>query len=456
MKPEILFVDDDESLRKVLTRELAHVGFEVRAFASAEGVVDSVRERPPAAALLDLKLPGIGGLELLQRLRAVDEHLQAVVLTGHGAVADAVEAMKLGAHDFLTKPVQLDVLEQALRRALEKRGLLEDVERLKRAAEPSPARSRLSGDSPAMARLRRDVERVAASMSNVLIQGENGAGKELTAREIHSLGPRSAAPFVVVNCGAIPVTLIESELFGHERGAFSGAERRRLGLFEAAHGGTLLLDEIGELPKSVQPALLRALQFGEVRPVGSERTKAVDVRVIAATHRDLSHAIASGEFREDLYYRISTLVIEVPPLRARREDIAPLAQSFLARACARAGRRLTLTPTALKSLEDHAWPGNVRELENVVERLAVLGEGDAVDALELERFLLRRGGVARGELPSLNLETLERLAVTAAMKRFDGDKKAAAAELGVALKTLYNMLDRYGMRGAGAAAHEHP
>jgi DNA-binding NtrC family response regulator len=452
MKPAILFVDDDESLRKVLARELSHVGFEVNAFRSADGVVESVRERPPAAALIDLKLPGIGGLELLQRLRAVDEHLQAVMLTGHGAVADAVEAMKLGAHDFLTKPVQLDVLEQALRRAIEKRALLEDVERWKRAAEPSPTSSKLTGDSPAMARLRRDVERVAESLSNVLIQGENGSGKELTAREIHSRGPRSSAPFVVVNCGAIPVTLIESELFGHERGAFSGAERRRLGLFEAAHGGTLFLDEIGELPKSVQPALLRALQFGEVRPVGSERTKAVDVRVLAATHRDLAHSLAAGEFREDLYYRISTLVIEVPPLRARREDIAPLAQSFLVRSCARAGRRLTLTPTALKALEEHPWPGNVRELENVVERLVVLGEGEAVDAPELERFLLRRGGAARGELPSLNLETLERLAVVAAMKRFQGDKKAAAAELGVALKTLYNMLDRYGMRGASPAA----
>lgn len=450
MKPSILFIDDDESLRRVLTRELSLVGFEVRAFASADGVLDSARERTADAALIDLRLPGLGGMDLLQQLRAIDEHLQAVVLTGHGAVADAVEAMKLGAHDFLTKPVSLDVLEQTLRKAVEKRALLDDVARLKRAAEPSPTVSRLSGDSPAMARLRREVERVATSTSNVLIQGENGVGKELTAREIHTLGPRASSPFVVVNCGAIPVTLIESELFGHERGAFSGAERKRMGLFEAAHGGTLFLDEIGELPKSVQPALLRALQFGEVRAVGSERTRAVDVRVLAATHRDLGDAIGAGEFREDLYYRISTLVLDVPPLRARRQDIAPLAQTFLGRACVRTGRKLAFAPSALTSLEEHTWPGNVRELENVIERVVVMGEGALIDGAELERFLQRRPHASRGELPSLNLETLERLALTAAMKRFDGDKKAASAELGVALKTLYNMLDRHGMRGESA------
>jgi len=251
---------------------------------------------------------------------------------------------------------------------------------------------------------------------------------------------------VVVNCGAIPLTLIESELFGHERGAFSGADRRRMGLFEAARGGTLFLDEIGELPKSVQPALLRALQFGEVRPVGSERTRAVDVRVLAATHRDLRAACATGEFREDLYYRISTLVLEVPPLRTRREDIAVLAHSILARAAARAGRTISLTPSALEVLEQHDWPGNVRELENVIERVVVMGESQSMDAPELERFVHRRGAAPRGELPTLRLEALERLAIGAAMRRFRGDKKAAAAELGVALKTLYNMLDRYRMR----------
>ncbi len=451
MKPSVLFVDDDVSLRRVLTRELEHVGFEVRAFASSEGVLDALRERSADAALVDLKLPGVSGLDLLAQIRELDEHLQVVVLTGHGAVPDAVEAMKRGAHDFLTKPVQLDVLEQTLRRAIEKRALLDANARLRRASEPAPNASRLTGASATMQRLRNEVQRVAASASSVLIEGENGVGKELVAREIHALGPRASAPFVVVNCGAIPVTLIESELFGHERGAFSGAERKRMGLFEAAHGGTLFLDEIGELPKAVQPALLRALQFGEVRPVGSERTKAVDVRVVAATHRELGRAISSGEFREDLYYRISTLVISVPALRERREDIAPLAEMFLARACVRTDRKMSLAPSAVQALEAHDWPGNVRELENVIERVVVMGEGESIDGVELERFLQRKGARPAGALPSLNLATLERMALSTAMRRFDGDKKAAAAELGVALKTLYNMLDRHGLRGEGAA-----
>ncbi len=451
MKPSVLFVDDDVSLRRVLTRELEHFGFEVRAFASGEGVLDALREHGADAALLDLKLPGMSGLELLAQLREHDEHLQVVVLTGHGAVPDAVEAMKRGAHDFLTKPVQLDVLEQTLQRALEKRALLDANARLRRASEPAPGASRLTGASATMQRLRREVQRVAASASSVLIQGENGVGKELVAREIHALGPRANAPFVVVNCGAIPVTLIESELFGHERGAFSGAERKRMGLFEAAHGGTLFLDEIGELPKAVQPALLRALQFGEVRPVGSERTKAVDVRVLAATHRELGRAISSGEFREDLYYRVSTLVLEVPALRERSEDIAALAESFLTRASIRTGRRMSLAPSALQALQAHDWPGNVRELENVIERVVVMGDGDSIDGAELERFLQRKGARVAGALPSLNLATLERMALSLAMQRFDGDKKAAAAELGVALKTLYNMLDRHGLRSEGSA-----
>ena len=449
MKPAILFVDDDDSLRRVLSRELTHAGFEVRSFASSDGVLDSLREHGADAALVDLRLPGMGGLELLTKIREVDESAQVVVLTGHGAVPEAVEAMRRGANDFLSKPIQLDVLEQVLRRAVEKRALLDDNARLRRAAESAQPAGGLLGASPAMQRLQRDIERVAASTSNVLLQGENGVGKELTARRIHALGARAAAPFVVVNCGAIPQSLIESELFGHERGAFSGADRRRIGLFEAAHGGTLLLDEIGELARNVQPTLLRALQFGEVRPVGSERTKTVDVRVIASTHRDLSQAIVTGDFREDLYYRVSTLVVEIPPLRARREDIPLLVERFLARATARAGRRLTLTPSALRVLEEYEWPGNVRELENVVERIAVMSEGETADAAEVERFVGRRGA-ARGELPSLNIETLERLAIVAALKRFSGDKRAASAELGIALKTLYNKLDRYNLRGAPA------
>jgi two-component system, NtrC family, C4-dicarboxylate transport response regulator DctD len=452
VKPRILFVDDDPTLRKVLARELADAGFDVRAFASADGVLDAVRERPPDAVLLDLRLPGIGGLGLLKQLRAADENVQVVMLTGHGAVPEAVEAMRLGANDFLTKPVHLDVLDQVLRHAAEKRALLEDNARLRRAVEPQAAAG-LVGESAAMQRLRREVERIARSDSHVLIQGENGTGKELVARQVHALSGRASAPFVVLNCGAIPSTLVESELFGHERGAFTGADKRRIGLFEAAHGGTLFLDEIGELPKAVQPALLRAIQFGEVRPVGGDRTREVDVRVLAATNRCLEAMTKTGEFREDLYYRVATLVLDVPPLRARRDDIGALADLFLGRCAARAGRKLSLDEAALARLKEHDWPGNVRELENAAERLCVMAEGTSVDADLVERYVLRHR-TGRGELPTLDLDGLEKIAIQAALERHDGDKKAAAATLGIALKTLYNKLDRYGLRPQAEAKSE--
>ena len=451
-RARVVLVDDDDTLRQVLARELGESGFDVRAFSSAAGVVEALRADPAEVVLLDLRLPGESGLELLRRIRAADEAVQVVVITGHGGVAEAVEAMKLGAHDFLTKPVRLDVLEQALRRAAEKRALIDDVARLRRALEPRAAGTALVGSSPAMARLREEIARVASSEANVLVQGENGTGKELVAREVHALSRRADRPFVVVNCGAIPAGLVESELFGHEKGAFTGADRRRIGLFEAAHEGTLFLDEVGELPKAVQPALLRALQFGELRPVGGDRARRVDVRVVAATNRDLGAMLRSGEFREDLYYRVATLVLEVPPLRARREDVAVLARHFLARSAARLGRELELDEAALRRLADHDWPGNVRELENAAERLCVMAEGRSIGAGLVERHVLR-GPSGRGELPTVRIEDLERLAIEAALRHRGGDKRAAALDLGIALKTLYNKLDRYGLR-AGAGAEE--
>ncbi|MCI0589212.1 MAG: sigma-54 dependent transcriptional regulator [Planctomycetes bacterium] len=439
------FVDDDEALRWIFERELPARGIQLRCFASAEGVLEALRTEPPDAILLDLRLPGTGGLDLLQQIRTQDPDQQIVVLTGHGSVEEAVEAMRRGAFDFLTKPVRLDLLQETLRQASEKHALLEDNRRLRRALLGGRAEARLLGEGPAMRELRASIERVAKSDAHLLVQGENGSGKELVAQEVHLRGPRAEAPFVVVNCGAIPDTLFESELFGHEKGAFTGADRRRVGLYEAAHGGTLFLDEAGELPLSSQPALLRAVQFGEVRPVGGERTRRVDVRVIAATNRKLGALVDAQAFREDLYYRIATLVLDVPPLRARREDVPLLAEGFLARSAARLGRRLRFAPEALARLAEHDWPGNVRELESAAERLAVMAEGEEITADHVERFVLRRDRAA-GELPTLSLEELERLAVLAALKRHGGDKRAAAATLGIALKTLYNKLDRYGLR----------
>ncbi|MBL8695255.1 MAG: sigma-54-dependent Fis family transcriptional regulator [Planctomycetes bacterium] len=447
--PSIIFIDDDDTLRGVLTRELESREFKVQAFRSAEGVLESVRLESPDAVLLDLRLPGVDGLELLQQIRAADPDVQVVVLTGHGSLEHAVEAMRRGAFDFLTKPVSLDVLEQTLRGASEKRSLLADNQRLRRALGAGSGTQKLLGESARMRELRHTIERVARSESHVLIEGENGTGKELVARNIHELSPRSESPFVVVNCGAIPSTLVESELFGHEKGAFTGADRKRIGLFEAAHGGSLFLDEIGELPLAVQPALLRAVQFGEIRPVGSDRTRKVSVRVIAATNRKLGELVDQGKFREDLYYRVATLVIDVPPLRARREDIRPLLDSFLARASLKCGRKVTVDAAAIRRLEEYDWPGNVRELESAAERLAVMADRDVISSDLVERHVLRRDR-AQGELPTLNIEELEKLAVLAALKQHGGDKRAAAATLGVALKTLYNKLERYGMKATHA------
>ncbi len=440
----IVFVDDDSSFRRIMSRELERLGFAVRSFESAEGVREHVSESQPRAVLLDLAMPGVGGLELLDGLLADDPKLQVVVLTGHGSVTEAVQAMRRGALDFLTKPVSLDVLEQTLRKAVATAELIAENRRLRRVATSGKV-APLDLPSPESARLRSDVERVARADKSVLIQGESGVGKELVARMLHSESPRSEGPFVPVNCAAIPGQLVESELFGHRRGAFTGADAARIGLFEAASGGTLFLDEIGELPLEVQPKLLRALPFGEIRALGTETARIVDVRVVGATHRDLRALVAEGAFREDLFYRLAILELEVPALRQRRSDIPVLARHFLARESARAERPLRLTPAAEKWLTAREWPGNGRELENAMVRVSVLATREEVDEGDLARILtVARTERDSGALPTLELRELERLAIEQAMQRHGGNKRSAAQELGIALKTLYNKLGRAG------------
>ncbi len=441
----VLFVDDDNTLREVLKRELEDFGLEVHAFAEPKAALAHVERQPVDVALIDLRLPGMDGLELLKRLRVLDEALPVVMLTGHGAVREAVEAMRHGAHDFLTKPVSLESLERILTRACGQRDLMQENRRLRRLTDTDEDEARILGESAPTRALRELIERVAPSPASVLVLGESGTGKELVARAIHAKSPRAARPFVVVHCGAIPENLIESELFGHERGAFTGADRRRAGLFEAAHGGTLFLDELGELPLAVQPVLLRAIQFGEVRSVGGNRVQTVDVRVVAATHRDLLGEVEKKTFREDLYYRLATLVVEVPPLRARPGDVVLLARTLLERESAALGRALAFEPAALEALARLEWPGNVRELENAVTRLATLTTGPAVTAADVERLVetRRRPAATVGALPTLDIEELERLAVHAALAKHSGNKRAAAAELGVSPKTLYSKLAKY-------------
>jgi len=440
--PSVLLIEDDASLRTVWTGELQRMGFKVQALPRADGALEIVRTAAPEAILLDLNLPGTPGMVALEQLLAADPELQIIVCTGHGTVQLAVEAMRKGAVDFLAKPVSLDVMEQTLRRAVATNALVLENQRLRRvaqAAAPTPAIAR----SAAALRLDDTLRRMAQTQQSVLIIGESGTGKELAARRLHALGNRAEMPFVAVNCGAMPRQLMESELFGHVKGAFTGADHKRLGLFEAASGGTLFLDEVAELPLDLQPALLRVVQFGEIRPVGSDQVRKVDVRVIAATHRDLHAMIAQGRFREDLFYRLAVLEVRVPPLRERPEDIELLARTFLQQQAGRAGRELHLGDEAVERLQRHNWPGNVRELENAMVRLAVLAAGPELTAADVEAhaFGAARQQTEGGPLPSLSLRELERLAIAEAMRRFDGNKRKAAEALGVALKTLYNKLN---------------
>jgi two-component system response regulator HydG len=449
----VLFVEDDATFRRVLARELRDLGFVVHDFADGDAALAALRGAlsgsAPPAALVDLRLPGRSGQDVLRELVALDPDLQVVMLTGHGGVSDAVAAMRAGAFEFLLKPTPLPVVEQALRRAIERRRLLLENRELRRAA--TAASVGILGDSPPVRELVAMIERLAPAAGHVLVCGESGTGKELVARALHERSARRDGAFVVVNCASVAANLVESELFGHARGAFTGADRNRSGVFDAADGGTLFLDEVGELATAVQAALLRALQFGEVRPVGASATHAVDVRVIAATNRDLRTRVADGAFREDLYYRLAALQITVPPLRERRADVLILAQAFLAREAARAGAPLRVAPAAAERLLAHDWPGNVRELQNAMQRLAVLCAGPTIELADVERYVIAAGRPAApaagpGTLPTLDLEQLERLAIVAALERFGGDKPAAARELGIALKTLYNKIERYGLK----------
>jgi DNA-binding NtrC family response regulator len=443
-RARVVLVDDDESFRKIMSRELERSGFELRSFPSAEGVCESVAADAPDALLLDLRMPGMPGDELLEELLAQNPDLQVIVLTGHGAVPEAVAAMRAGAFDFLSKPVALDVLEQTLLRAVELSRLIAENKRLRQASTTSAGV--LSLPSKESQQLEQQIDKIAVSEQSVLILGESGTGKEIAARKLHAASPRRDAPFVPVNCAAIPADLIESELFGHAKGAFTGAGKARNGLFESADGGTLFLDEIGELPLSLQPSLLRALQLGEVRPVGSDESHRVDVRIIAATNQDLRERIAASKFREDLYYRLAVFEMKIPALRERPEDALALAQFFLHREAARSGRPLCLTPTAEQWVVEQAWPGNIRELENAILRVAVLASSPEIDVNQLlETRALpsdRAVGAKTRELPTLRIRDLEMLAIEAALQKCHGNKTRAAEELGIALKTLYNKLAR--------------
>jgi DNA-binding NtrC family response regulator len=459
--PHILVVDDEPGVRESL-RMLLKSDFEVTAVGDVDGALAALDERPVDAVLLDLVMPGRTGLDFLRDLGERSEPPPVLVLSATRTVATAVEAMKLGAADFVTKPFEVDALRIKLRQILERRALEEEVERLRDQVAGRARFGRLIGGSEVMRSVYRTIERVAESRSTVLITGESGTGKELVARAIHDLGPRRDERYVVVNCAAIPDTLMESELFGHERGAYTGATERRIGKFEAASGGTIFLDEIGELAAPVQAKLLRALQDRTIERLGSTQPIPVDVRVLAATNRDLEREVAAGRFRADLYYRIHVVPIVLPPLRDRREDVKLLAEAFVERIRGESRRGpQRLSPAAITALERYAWPGNVRELENAIERAMTLGSGDAIDVGDLpdeiqsaSRSESLHDAVRAGHLDFDGaVARLEVELIREALARTDGNQTRAADLLGITRRLLKLKMDRHGIAAAADEAY---
>ncbi len=452
-QPLVLIVDDDHPHRNMLCTVLRGWGYDVRDAEDGAVAVDMVRAQPFDAVLTDVRMAQMDGLTALGNIRAWNPAIPVIVMTAWSSVESAVEALRRGAYDYLTKPLDFEILHMTLERALDHTRLANENQELRRrldraGAEPAP----LLGRSRAMRELTEMIATVAPTEATVLITGESGTGKELVARAIQAGSGRKDKPVVTVNCAALAENLLESELFGHEKGAFTGAERRRDGRFVQADGGTLFLDEIGELPLNLQAKLLRVLQHGEVQRVGSDETLTVDVRVIAATNRVLADEAAAGRFREDLFYRLNVIGVDVPPLRARKEDIPVLAAAFLERHARANGKSFKgFTPQAMDAMLRYNWPGNVRELENAVERAVILVHDDYIyeNALPLtvRRASPEAGGLAPGNLGNLagrSLEDLERLAIEATLRETADNKSEAARRLGITRATLHSKLRKYG------------
>ncbi len=438
----LLVVDDDILIRQKLTTDLPGLGFHVDAVGSGPEALKRLAQETYDVVLLDHQFgKGPDGLEVLKQIRALRDPPEVVYLTAHGSIQTAVEAMKRGARDFVEKPYELDHLDMTLKHACEVRRLSHQVSMLT-GALGRPSVPPLTAYSPEMEALLRIIEKAAPTESTVLIQGETGTGKELVANEIYRRSSRKDKPFLPVNCGALQEQLLESELFGHEKGAFTGAADTRHGLFEVADGGTIFLDEIGEMHPSTQVKLLRVLQSGEIRRVGGNTIGHVNVRVIASTNKDLPEETKKGAFRKDLFYRLSVLTLTVPPLRDRKDEISPLAEYFLAGASARIGTApKKLSDDALGLLLLHDWPGNVRELENIIELAVVLSEGEIIGANDLPPHLRTTGDVPPVGAP-LSLEQVEMQHLLRVLRENDGNKRKTARDLGIDTKTLYNKLKK--------------
>ncbi|MCA8925495.1 MAG: sigma-54-dependent Fis family transcriptional regulator [Planctomycetes bacterium] len=440
-----------------MTIALSRAGHAVEGVGSGEEALARTQETLYDLVITDLRLGEVDGLEVLKGVKARDADTEVVVATAYGSIDSAVEAIRAGAFDYVTKPFTPDQLLHVVDRALERRRLKTEVRYLNRRLEDPNDPPELVGESERFQRVLGIVREWASSDSTILVTGETGTGKDLVARMIQRLSPRADEVFVVVNCATIPSALFESELFGHMKGAFSGATRNRKGLAQEADGGTLFLDEVGELPMAVQPQLLRFLETGEIRPIGQNRSVTVDTRVIAATNRDLRAMISEGTFREDLYYRLNVLPLDLPPLRQRVEDIVPLATRFLTRFARRLGRQAeSFSQEAQEVLTAYGWPGNVRELENVVERAVMLARGAVIHPEHLfmpdaERPDLGQGGGEGGVGDLISLAELERRQILAILKRVSGNQKKAASVLDISKSTLWRKLKEYGIDAASFA-----
>lgn len=440
----LLFADDERSLQELMKLELPRMGHTVTVCPDGLTAVAAIEKNNYDAIIVDLDMPGMTGVQVIGRLKEISPATEAVVLTGKSTTDSAIAALRHGAFDYLTKPCKLVEIEALLKRIAAKRELTQKFHALQHRLQSIEGAPTLIGESRPMQRVKTLIAKVAPTDSTVLVLGETGAGKELVARAVHDQSPRADKPFVAINCGALPETLIESELFGHTKGAFTGADEHRVGLFEVANGGTIFLDEIGELPKAMQAKLLRVLESREVRRVGENKTVSIDVRVVCATHRDLAEMVSADEFREDLMYRINTFEIDLPALRDRLDDLPQLAEHLLRRFRPQAGKiEQQLTDDAVAALKDHVWPGNVRELANVIEHATILCESGPINADDLPQHFNRRklSSAARSRGP-MTLRELEMEAIHESLERNDGVKPKVAAELGISLKTLYNKLNQ--------------
>ncbi len=446
----VLFVDDEAPIRQVMLKELPRMGHDVTICEDGQVALKYLEEQAFDAAIVDLRMPGLSGWDVIDHLQKVAPGTEIIISTGHGSLDDAIQALRRGAYDFLTKPTKLVEIANVLQRIAEKKALTNKAIALEHQLRAVRGTSELIGDTPSMGRVKKLVEKIAPTDSSVLILGETGTGKELVARRIHDLSSRADMPFVAVNCGALPENLVESELFGHKKGAFTGADQPRKGLIEVANGGTLFLDELGELDKAMQVKLLRFLESGEVRRVGENEAFHVDVRIVCATNRDLQDMVTEGGFREDLFFRVNTFEIRLPPLRERKDDIPVLARHLVARHLKRAAApEDILAPETVALLRGHEWSGNVRELANALEHAVILSDGATIRPEDLPTSVSRRS--PHGDKPflvtnfpwPLSLREIEMEVIQQTLEKYNGDKPKTADELGIALKTLYNKLNQY-------------